>query len=110
MLGRLDDGVRVTDHADADLLVGLVLREQRQILAVARGAFEGDDVAVQLQQMRQGALVARHVPIDALLVRIAPAAMYPDLGIDPGELAGERLAPEFHGGILAIRRYRQPLA
>src|SRR5205823_648098 len=45
MLGRLDDGVAVVDDADADLLVGLVFAEERQVLAVARGAFEGDDAA-----------------------------------------------------------------
>ncbi len=29
-------------------------------IAVIAGAFEGDDVGVELQQVRQGALVARH--------------------------------------------------
>ena len=44
VLGRLDDGVGMADDADADLLVGLELAEQRQVPAVAGGAFEGDDV------------------------------------------------------------------
>ncbi len=57
-------------------------------IAVIAGAFEGDDVGVELQQVRQGALVARHFPIDPLLVGVAPAGVHPNLGIDPSELAG----------------------
>src|SRR4030095_7228094 len=37
--------------------------------------------------MRQRALVARHLPVHALLVRIAPAGVHPDLGVDAHELA-----------------------
>ena len=51
MLGRLDDRIAVVDDADADLLVGLVLGEERQVLAVIAGAFEGDDVGVELQEI-----------------------------------------------------------
>jgi len=49
MLGRLDGGDAVVDDADADLFVGLVFGEERQVTALARGAFEGDDVAIELQ-------------------------------------------------------------
>jgi len=49
------------------------LGEERQVLAVARCAFEGNDVGVELQEMGQGALVARHFPVDPLLVGVAPA-------------------------------------
>src|SRR5271170_726364 len=70
--------------------------------AVARGAFEGDDVGLELQQMGQGALVARHFPIDALLIGIAPAGMHPDLGVDAGELPVERLGLKLELGIAAV--------
>ena len=49
MLRWLDDGVAMIDDADADLLVGLVLPEERQVLAVIAGAFERDDVGIELQ-------------------------------------------------------------
>src|SRR5579872_4275534 len=48
-----------------------------------------------LQQMRQRPLIARHLPIDALLVGVAPAGMHPHLGVDPDKLAVERLGLEF---------------
>ena len=109
VLGRLDDGVAVVDDADADLLVGLVFGEERQVLAVIAGAFEGDDVAIELQQIGQGALVARHLPIDPLLIGIAPAGVHPDLGIDAGELAVERLGLEFELGLGAVGPGRQAM-
>src|SRR5947209_3610172 len=40
VIGRLDDSVAMVDNADADLLVGLVLGEEWQVLAVVAGAFE----------------------------------------------------------------------
>ena len=49
MLGRFDDRVAVVDDADADLLVGLVFRQERQVLALVAGAFEGDHIAIELQ-------------------------------------------------------------
>ena len=49
VLGRLDGGDAMVDNADPDLLVGLVSGEERQVPAVARGAFEGDDVGIELQ-------------------------------------------------------------
>ncbi len=49
--------------------------------------------------MRQRALVARHVPVDALLVGIAPAGVHPDLGIHAGELAIEGLGEKLEIGI-----------
>src|SRR5215471_6616106 len=72
MFGRLDDGVAVVDDADADLYVSLVFGEERQVFAVIAGAFEGDDVGIELQQIRQCTRVARHLPIDPLLIGIAP--------------------------------------
>ena len=53
--------------------------------------------------MRQGALVARRLPVHALLVRIAPARVHPDLGVDPDELAIECLGQELEIGIRAVR-------
>jgi hypothetical protein len=48
MLGRFDDRVAMIDDADADLFVGLEFGEERQVLAVIAGAFESDDIGVQL--------------------------------------------------------------
>src|SRR4051812_5587204 len=42
-------GIAVVDYADADLLVGLVLAEKVQVLAVAAGALERNDIRFQLQ-------------------------------------------------------------
>ena len=53
--------------------------------------------------MRQGALVARHFPMYALLIGIAPAGMHPDLGVHADELAIERLGEELEIGIRAVR-------
>src|SRR5258707_15864150 len=52
--------------------------------------------------MRQRSLVARHLPMYALLVRIAPAGMHPDLGVDAGKLAVERLGEELQIGVRAL--------
>src|SRR5438552_9537534 len=103
VLGRLDHRVAVADHADADLLLRRVLAEEREMLAVTALALEGDKVGVELQEMRQGALVARRLPVHALLVRIAPARVHPDLGVDPDELAIECLGQELEIGIRAVR-------
>src|SRR5438046_464800 len=84
------------------ILVGPMLREERQVLAIATGALEGDDVGVELQQIRQRALVARRLPVHALLVRIPPAGMNPDLDVDADELAVERLGQELEVGVGAI--------
>jgi len=96
----------VTDHTDADLLVGPVLAEEREVAPVRAGAFEGDHVAVELEQMRQRALVARHLPVHALLVRIAPAGVHPDLGVDARELAVERQRQELEIGVGTVRPRR----
>jgi len=48
VLGRLDDGVAVIDDADDDILIRLVLHEHRQVFAIVAGAFESDDVGVEL--------------------------------------------------------------
>ena len=109
MLGRLDDGVAMVDDADADLFVGLVLGEERQVFAVVAGALEGDDVGIELQQVGQRAFIAWHLPIHPLLVGVAPAGVHPDLGIDPGELAVERLGLKFELGFAPVGPGRQPV-
>src|ERR1700736_3647149 len=91
VLRRLDHRVAVVDYADADLLVGLDVFEQMQVLPVRARAFDRQYVAVELQQMRQRAFIARHLPMDPLLIGIAPAGMNPDLGVDADQLAIELL-------------------
>src|SRR6516164_7622897 len=53
--------------------------------------------------MRQSAFVARHFPMYTLLIRIAPACMYPDLSVHAGELAIECLGEKLEIGIRALR-------
>src|ERR1700736_6249012 len=103
VLRRLDHGVAVVDHADADLLVGLDVFEQMQILPIRARAFDRQYIAVELQQMRQRALVTRHFPMDALLIGIAPAGMNPNLGVDADELTIELLGEKLEIGIAAVR-------
>ena len=102
VLRRLNHRVAVVDNADADLLVGPDVLEQMQILSVRTRAFESQYITVELQQVRQSAFVTRHFPMDALLIRITPASMHPDLGIHVDELAIERLGEELEIGIRAI--------
>ena len=52
--------------------------------------------------MRQSAFVTRHFPMYALLIRIAPAGMHPDLSVHAGELAIECLGEELEIGIRAV--------
>src|SRR3984893_11020422 len=52
--------------------------------------------------MRQSAFVTRHFPMYTLLIRIAPACMYPDLSVHAGELAIECLGEKFQIGIRAL--------
>src|SRR5271155_552861 len=59
--------------------------------------------------MRQGALVAGDLPIDALLIGIAPAGVYPDLRIDAGELAVEGLGLELEIGVAAVGAGREAM-
>jgi hypothetical protein len=96
----------MVDDADADLLVGLVFAEQVQVLAVAAGTLEGDDISVQLQQMRHCAFVAGHFPVHALLVGVAPAGVHPDFRVDADKLAVESLGEEFEVGVSAIGTQR----
>src|SRR5262249_42392654 len=106
VLGRLDDRIAMVHHADADLLVGPVLPEQMEIPTVRAGALERDHVAIELEQMGQRPLVARRLPVHALLVRVAPAGVHPDLGVDAFELAVERLRQELELGVGAVRACR----
>src|SRR5262245_17548251 len=74
-----------------------------QILPVRAGAFNRQDITVELQQVRQSAFVARYFPMYALLIWITPAGMHPDLGIDPDELSIERLGEELQIRVRAVR-------
>src|SRR5438477_12065301 len=58
--------------------------------------------------MGHRALVARHFPIDPLLIGVAPAGVHPDLCLDPGELAVARRGLEFELGINTIGRMWVP--
>src|SRR5207253_1880176 len=71
-LGRLDRGARVAHHAERDLFVRPVLPEEREVLAAGRRALQRDDVGVGLEQMRERALVGWALPVERLLVRVAP--------------------------------------
>ena len=57
LLGALHLQVAVIDDADGDLLVGDLAADQLEIHAVARAAFERDDVDIELVQMRQRVFV-----------------------------------------------------
>jgi len=94
--------IAVADHADADLLVGPVLREEGQVHAARARALERDDVGVELEQLGQGALIARRLPVHALLVGVPPACVHPDLGVDACELPVECLGEELEVGVLAV--------
>src|SRR5215510_10372106 len=74
-----------------------------QILPVRAGAFNGQDITVELQQVRQSTFVARYLPMYALLIWIAPAGMHPDLGVHPDQLSIEGLSEELEIGIRAVR-------
>src|ERR1700733_8988017 len=97
------------DHADTDLLVGFVFAEQRQILAVAAGAFKRDHISIELQQVWHRAIIAWHFPIDTLLVWIAPAGVDPDLGLNSDKLSIEGFSEEFEVGVGAVGAQRTPV-
>src|SRR5262252_7774773 len=61
-----------------------------------------DDVGVELEQVRYGALIARRPPVHALLVGVSPARVHPDLGVDVRELPVECLGEELEVGVLAV--------
>src|ERR1043166_917308 len=103
VLRGLDHRVAVVDDADGDLLVGLDVLEQPEILPIRAGTFDRQYIAVELQQVRQSTFVARHLPMHALLIGIAPAGMHPDLRVDAGQLAIELLGEELEIGIAAVR-------
>src|SRR5437773_2994224 len=79
----------MVDDADGNLLVSLDVLQQRCIACLIAAAFEHQDIAVHREEIGQRACVARPVPVEALLVRIAPAGMRPDLGVDALDLAVE---------------------
>src|SRR6185503_392852 len=60
-------------------------------------------ITLELQQMRQGAFVARHLPMHALLIGIAPASVHPDLSVYASELAIECVSEELEICIRAVR-------
>src|SRR5262249_10360879 len=73
VLRRFYQGVAVADHADTDLLVGPVLRKEGQVHAACARALERDDVGVELEQVGEGTLIARRLPVHALLIGVSPA-------------------------------------
>src|SRR5207247_10155655 len=89
-------------NGGGDLLVGAVVFEQRQVAPFRGRAFERQHVGVRRQQVRQRALVGRPLPVQRLLVGIAPAGVQPDLGVDAGDLPvdglGEKLQILVGGG------------
>src|SRR5437867_5135221 len=79
----------MVDDANGDLLVSLDVLQQRSVACLVAAAFEHQDIAVHLEKIGQRTCVARPVPVEALLVRITPAGMRPDLGVDALYLAVE---------------------
>ena len=69
----------MVDDADDDLLVLDHLADRFQIARTRRAGFESDGVAVQSVERGQRRLIALHVLEDALLARIAPTGVAPDL-------------------------------
>jgi hypothetical protein len=57
---------------------------------------------MQLEEIRQGTLVARGLPVDTLLIGIAPAGVDPDLGVDPDELTVKCLGEKLQVGVGAV--------
>jgi hypothetical protein len=57
---------------------------------------------MQLEEIRQGTLVARGLPVDTLLIRIAPAGVDPDLGVDADELTVKCLGEKLQVGVGAV--------
>src|SRR5262245_37361154 len=53
VLRRLHHRVAVVDDPDADLLVGLDVLEEMQVLPIRAGAFDRQDIAIELQEVRQ---------------------------------------------------------
>src|SRR5205807_790186 len=78
-------------------------RRARAPLVGQARAFDRQDIAVELQQVWQSAFVTRHLPMHALLVRIAPAGMHPNLSVHAGQLSVEGRGKELEVGIRALR-------
>src|SRR5262245_33302192 len=80
LLGAPDLQRMMVDDADRDLLAGDALADGFEIDAAGAAGFEGDHVgfAVEVFDRR---LVALHLAEHALLRRVAPAAVAPDLGL-----------------------------
>ncbi len=92
-------------HPDRDLLVGAVPGQERQVAPVGGGALERDHVRVGGEQVRQRPLVGGPLPVERLLVRIAPAGVQPDLGVHARDLPIHRLRVELQ---ITVGRARSP--
>ena len=69
--------------------------EERQVLAAGAGAFEGDDMAIEGEELAERPLIRWRFPKEALLAGVAPAGVDAGLGFDPSDLPvkglGEKL-------------------
>src|SRR5262249_56333187 len=72
-LWGFDHGVRVADNSDGDLLRGLVRAEEGEVLTAGAGAFEGNDLGIEGQQVGESPLIGWRFPKEALLAGVAPA-------------------------------------
>src|SRR3972149_4571347 len=79
LLGPFHLQVPVVHHADGDLLARDLLADGLQVHAAGGAAFEGEHVHVQLVQVGEGVLVGLVLGEEALLRRVAPAGVAPDL-------------------------------
>jgi hypothetical protein len=62
-----------------------------------------------LQEIGQGALVTRRLPVDALLIGITPAGVNPDLSVDTNELPVKRLGEKLQVSVGAVGPGRAPV-
>ena len=98
-LRRLDGRRRVAHDADGDLLVGPVLAEEREVAPARRRALEREHVGVGGEEIGERALVRGALPVERLLVRVPPARVEPDLGLDAPDLAVEGVGEELEVGV-----------
>src|SRR5215471_10612198 len=113
MLRWLDHRVAVVHYTNPNLLIRGVPGEKRQIPPIRAGALEGDHVSMELEKIGESPLITRWLPVDTLLIGIAPAGVDPDLGVHPDELTIKRLGEELEisistvgsGGATVVRRF-----
>ena len=96
LLGALDLQRAVTDHAERDLLVlGYCSADVFEVQAVVERALEGDDIHVELIEIRQRVLVGLIATCNALGGGAAPTGVAPNLAFaaQACDLVIERLDP-----------------